>query len=160
MNNALILSAQNAFPQLAYNVTYNQVANMLLTPGYVSAAGNMYQEGVRLSKRLAVKFSIGHGWAHTFMNGIELYAWDGMNLRVVAHRCYSNFWWCEEDIRAEVVSVVMSYLRTQSLIQGVYGIPDSEFRRMATELVNDTQKTTELIGSHSISGNVSLCLKG
>ena len=160
MNNALILSAQKALPQLACNVTYNHVAKMLLTPGYVSAAGNMYQEGVRLSKRLAVKYSIGHGWAHTFMNGIQLFAWDGTGLRVVAHRCYSNFWWCEEDIRREVISVVTSYLRTQALIQGIHGIEDSDIRRLARELVDETQKTTELIGCHTASGNVPLYLRG
>lgn len=159
MNNALILSAQKALPQLACNVTYNHVAKMLLTPGYVSAAGNMYQEGVRLSKRLAVKFSIGHGWAHTFMNGIQLFAWDGAGLRVVAHRCYSNFWWCEDDIRREVISVVTSYLRTQILLQGKY-CEEAEIRRFARQLVDETQKTTELIGCHAASGDVPLYLRG
>ena len=160
MNNALILSAQKALPQLACNVTYSQVAKMLLTPGYVSAAGNMYQEGVRISKRLAVRFSIGHGWAHTFMNGIQLYAWDGMSLRVVAHRCYSNFWWCEEDIRREVISMITSYLRTQFQIQGIYCFSEADIRKLAVDLADDTQKTTELIGNHVVSDSTPLRLKG
>lgn len=160
MNNALILSAQKALPQLACNVTYNQVAKMLLTPGYVSAAGNMYQEGVRISKRLAVRFSIGHGWAHTFMNGIQLYAWDGMSLRVVAHRCYDNFWWREEAIRREVISMITSYLRTQIQIQGIYGVSEADIRKLAVDLADDTQKTTELIGNQVSAGNTPLCLKG
>lgn len=153
MNNTLIRSAQKALPQLACNVTYNHVAKMLLTPGYVSAAGNMYQEGVRLSKRLAIKYSIGHGWAHTFMNGIQLFAWDGTGLRVVAHRCYSNFWWCEEDIRREVISVVTSYLRTQLQLHGIYCVAETDIRQLAVELVDETQKTTELIGCSTTSGN-------
>lgn len=160
MNNALVLSAQKAFPQLACNVSYNQKAKMLLTPGYVSAAGNLYQEGVRLSKRLAVRFSIGHGWAHTFLNGIQLYAWDGVGLRVVAHRCYDNFWWCEEAVRREVINIITSYLRTQLQIQGNYCVSEPDIRKLAINLVDDTQNTTELIGNHVAFGNAPLYLKG
>ena len=160
MNNALILSAQKALPQLACSVTYNQVAKMLLTPGYVSAAGNMYQEGVRLSNRLAVRFSIGHGWAHTFMNGIQLYAWDGMSLKLVAHRCYSNFWWSDEDIRREIIAMITSHFRTQIQIQGIPGIEEAEIRRLAVNLADETQKTTELIGFNIAAGNTPLHLKG
>lgn len=160
MNNALVLSAQKALPQLACNVTYNQVAKMLLTPGYVSAAGNMYQEGVRISKRLAVRFSIGHGWAHTFMNGLQLYAWDGTSLRMVAHRCYENFWWSEAAIRREVISMIATYLKAQIQIQGIYSVSEADIRKLAMDLADDTQKTTELIGNQVTSSNAPLYLKG
>ena len=58
-NNSLIVAAKSALPSLANNVTYNDAAKMFLSPEYTSAAGNTYQEGVRLSRFLAVDYSIG-----------------------------------------------------------------------------------------------------
>ena len=74
--NSLIVAAKSALPSLGNNVTYNDAAKMFLSPGYTSAAGNTYQEGLRLSRYLAVDYSIGHGWCHSFLNGVRLYIWD------------------------------------------------------------------------------------
>lgn len=85
-SNALITAVKSALPSLGNNITYNQVAKMFLTPGYTSAAGNTYQEGLRLSKYLAINFSIGHGYYYTFLNGIRLYIWDGQKPKLVKER--------------------------------------------------------------------------
>ena len=158
MENQLALAVRNALPQLSGNITYNEAANLFLTQGYVSQAGNMYQEGVRLSRRMAVKFSIGHGYYHTFLNGIQVYMWDGGKPKMVAHRCYSNFWWSESEAQRELKSVVKSFLLNESKLQGYHGITEAGFNQMTDELVGETRETTALIGSQTIP-NSTLCIE-
>lgn len=160
MSNELTLAFKASFPQLASDITYNDVAKMFLTPGYISQAGNMYQEGVRFSRRMAIKFDIGHGYAHTFLNGIQLFMWDESRPKMVAHRTYSNFWWSENDTNYEVTRVVKDYLVNESKVQGLHGIPDCEFERLAKELVSDTLATTAMIGSQNLSDNTPPCTSG
>ena len=147
MENKLALAVKSALPMLSGDITYNQAANMFLTPGYMSLAGNVYQQGVRLSRRMAVKFSIGHGYYHTFLNGIQVYMWDGGKPKMVAHRCYSNFWWSESEAQRELKSVVKSYLLNESKLLGVHGISEADFNRLSDDLVGETRQTTALIGS-------------
>lgn len=158
MENKIALAVKNALPQLSGDITYNQAANMFLSPGYMSLAGNVYQQGVRLSRRMAVKFSIGHGYYHTFLNGIQVYMWDGGKPKMVAHRCYSNFWWSEIAAQRELKSVVKSFLLNESKLQGYHGITEAGFNQMTDELVGETRETTALIGSQTIP-NSTLCIE-
>ena len=157
MENKLALAVKSALPMLSGDITYNLAANMFLTPGYMSLAGNVYQQGVRLSRRMAVKFSIGHGYYHTFLNGIQVYMWDGGKPKMVAHRCYSNFWWSESEAQRELKSVVKSYLLNESKLLGVHGISEADFNRLSDDLVGETRQTTALIGSQIIPN--TLCLE-
>ena len=78
MNTSLALIAAKALPALSgSSLTYNAEKNVYLTLGYTSAAGNTYYRAIRLSDRLAVYYHIGQGYAHTFLNGITLFAWNG-----------------------------------------------------------------------------------
>lgn len=158
MENNLAIAVKSALPMLSGNITYNQAANMFLTPGYMSLAGNVYQQGVRLSRRMAVKFDIGHGWCHSFLNGIQVYMWDDGKPKIVAHRCYSNFWWSEYDAQQELKSVVKSYLVNESKLLGLHGITENDFSRLTDELVGETRKTTALIGAQTLpESKLSIC---
>ena len=158
MENNLAIAVKSALPMLSGNLTYNQAANMFLTPGYMSLAGNVYQQGVRLSRRMAVKFDIGHGWCHSFLNGIQVYMWDDGKPKIVAHRCYSNFWWSEYDAQQELKSVVKSYLVNESKLLGLHGITENDFSRLTDELVGETRKTTALIGAQTLpESKLSIC---
>ena len=78
MNTSLALVAAKALPALSgSSLTYNPEKNVFLTLGYTSAAGNTYYKAIRFSNRLAVYYHIGEGYAHTFLNGITLFAWNG-----------------------------------------------------------------------------------
>ena len=70
--------ATKSLPALSgEQLTYNAAKNVYLTLGYTSAAGNMYYKAIRVSNRLAVYYELGQGYAHTFLNGIKLFCWDG-----------------------------------------------------------------------------------
>ena len=89
MNTSLALIAAKALPALSgSSLTYNAEKNVYLTLGYTSAAGNTYYRAIRLSDRLAVYYHIGQGYAHTFLNGITLFAWNGQKANIIAQK----FW--------------------------------------------------------------------
>lgn len=145
-NNALVLAVKSAFPSLGNNVTYNQVANMFLSPGYTSAAGNTYQQGLRLSKYLTVDFSIGHGHSRTFLNGIRLYVWDNNKPKLVEQRLYSSYFWSEAAAKSEVVDMLANYLHSSCRMLGLGNPTDSQLRQLSETLVGETTRETQLIG--------------
>lgn len=75
--NSLSKVAEIALPALSgSNVTYNAKRNIFLTNGFTSAAGNTNYQGIRVSDRIAVKYSLGDGYCYTFLNGIQVYGYD------------------------------------------------------------------------------------
>ena len=144
--NSLIVAAKSALPSLANNVTYNDAAKMFLTPGYTSAAGNTYQEGLRLSRYLAVDYSIGHGWRHSFLNGVKLYIWDNNKPKLVAHRTFSCYYLSQESINYETVRIVKEHLKSSCKVLGLGNATDSELTKLSKALVSETMNTTQLIG--------------
>ena len=145
-DNALVLAVKSALPSLGNNVTYNQAANMFLSAGYTSAAGNTYQQGLRLSKYLAVDYSIGHGYYYTFLNGIRIYVWDGNKPKWVGQKLFSCDVWSEEAARREVVKMLENYLRSSCRMLGLGTPTDSQLRQLSETLVGETTRATQLIG--------------
>ena len=144
--NSLIVAAKSALPSLANNVTYNDAAKMFLTPGYTSAAGNTYQEGLRLSRYLAVDYSIGHGWRHSFLNGVKLYIWDNNKPKLVAHRTFSCYYLSQEAINYETERIVKEHLKSSCKVLGLGNETDSELTKLSKALVSETMNTTQFIG--------------
>ncbi len=146
-NNSLVLAAKSALPSLGSNVTYSQVANMFLSTGYTSAAGNMYQEGLRLSKYVAVNFSIGHGYCRSFLNGIRIFTWDGQRPKLVKEKTFSCYFWSESAAKEESIGMLKEYLKNSCKMLGLGQPSDSELRRLSESLIGETTETTQLIGS-------------
>lgn len=111
---------ESALPALSgSSVTYNAQNNIFLTNGYTSAAGNIYYQGIRVSDRIAVKYDIGQGYYHTFLNGIEVYGYDGSKARLIGSRCISCYFFNESDAKREAVEIVLDYMRGQMKMIGV-----------------------------------------
>lgn len=144
--NSLIVAAKSALPSLANNVTYSDAAQMFLSPGYTSAAGNTYQEGLRLSRYLAVDYSIGHGWRHSFLNGVKLYIWDNNKPKLVAHRTFSCYFLSESAINYETQTIVKEHLKNSCKMLGFENATDAQLTEISRALVSETQETTQLIG--------------
>ena len=110
---------ESALPALSgSSVTYNAQNNIFLTNGYTSAAGNTYYQGIRVSDRIAVKYNIGQGYWHTFLNGIEVYGYDGSKARLIGSRCYSCYFFSESNAKKEAVEIVLDYMRSQVKLLG------------------------------------------
>ena len=111
MNTSLALIAAKALPALSgSSLTYNAEKNVYLTLGYTSAAGNTYYRAIRLSDRLAIYYHIGQGYAHTFLNGITLFAWNGQKANIIAQK----FWGGKE----ESILMLKDFLKGQAKAMG------------------------------------------
>lgn len=126
----------SALPALSgSSVTYNAQNNIFLTNGYTSAAGNTYYQGIRVSDRIAVKYNIGQGYCHTFLNGIEVFGYDGCKARLIGSRCYSSYFFSESAAKREAVEIVLDYMRGQVKLLGASLNPQQleEFSRKIVE---------------------------
>lgn len=97
MATAISLLAAKALPGLASeSFTYNAEKNVYLSMGFTSALGNIYYKAMRFSNKLAVVFSLGQGYYHTFLNAINIFALSGNGqVRLIGHKQWggcSN--WC------------------------------------------------------------------
>ena len=119
MTTSIAVIATKALPALSgESLTYNAEKNLYLTTGYTSQAGNTYFRAIRFSPRLAVYYHIGVGYAHTFLNGITLYCWDGQKPRVIAQKSYSCFFFSESAAKAESLELLKNYLMGQAKLLG------------------------------------------
>lgn len=122
MNTALALVAAKALSALSgSSLSYNSEKNVYLTLGYTSVAGNTYYRAIRLSNRLAVFYHIGEGYAHTFLNGITLFAWNGQKANIIAQKFWGGCnWRCfnERSAKEESILMLKDFLAGQAKAMG------------------------------------------
>ena len=140
-NTSLAIIASKALPALSGDsLTYNPEKNVYLTLGYTSAAGNTYYRAIRLSKRLAVYYHIGEGYAHTFLNGITLFCWDGQKAKIIAQKFWGGCnWRCFSEQFAKEQSILMlkNFLAGQLKAQGAH-VSDQEMLTFARNMIEET----------------------
>ena len=143
MSTTLALVAAKALPALSgSSLTYNPEKNVYLTLGYTSAAGNTYYKAIRLSDRLAVYYHIGEGYAHTFLNGITLFAWNGQKANIIAQKFWgSSNWRCFNERTAKEESIIMlkDFLAGQAKAMGSV-IADSQLLAFSRNMIEETQQ--------------------
>lgn len=128
--------ADTALPALSgSSVTYNAQKNIFLTNGYTSAAGNTYYQGIRASDRIAIKYNIGEGYLHTFLNGIEVYGYDGRNAKLIGSRFYNSFFFNEDIAKKEVVEIIVNYMEGQAKMLGT-SVDSNQLKQFSLQVVN------------------------
>lgn len=143
MNTALALVAAKALPALSdSSLTYNPEKNVYLTLGYTSAAGNIYYRAIRFSNRLAVYYHIGVGYAHTFLNGITLFAWNGQQANIIAQKFWGGSnWRCFSERLAKEESIIMlkEFLAGQAKAMGSM-IADNQLLAFSRSMIEETHQ--------------------
>ena len=144
MNTSLALVAAKALPALSgSSLTYNPEKNVYLTLGYTSAAGNTYYKAIRLSDRLAVYYHIGEGYAHTFLNGITLFAWNGQKAKVIAQKLWGGYnnwrYFNERTAKEESIIMLKDFLAGQAKAMGSV-ITDSQLLAFSRNMIEETQQ--------------------
>ena len=81
---------------------WDEGQKMFLCEEYESTSGNRYYKGVRFCDRIVVVEKVGlyHNW--TYIDGIEVYAFNGTRLELVQKRDYDKVHRNEEFIRKEL----------------------------------------------------------
>ena len=133
----------NSLPALSgEQLRYNAAKNVYLTLGYTSAAGNMYYKAIRVSNRLAVYYDIGQGYAHTFLNGIKLFCWDGQKAKVIAQKSWGGYDYRifnEQFAKEQSILMLKSFLAGQLKIQGAH-VSDQDVLSFARNMIEETQR--------------------
>ncbi|MCQ2287625.1 MAG: hypothetical protein MJZ74_00820 [Muribaculaceae bacterium] len=134
-NTSLARLVNDALPAVSgSSLTYNADRNMFLTTGYTSAAGNTYFQGIHLSNRLAIVFDIGIGYARTFLNGLQVYCFDGREKKLIGSRSYACVFYTDSRAQREAAEVLLEYLMSQAKLVGAY-VSDSELEAFAQQQV-------------------------
>lgn len=137
-NNTLTTIVAKVLPAITKgNMTYNAAKNIFLSQGYTSAAGNTYFQALRCSEQLAVLFDVGEGYAHTFLNGIKLFCWDGQKPRLIAQKQWGGSdYRIFNEVFAEQQSVLMlaDFLKGQAKMLGS-GVSESQLLDYSRSMV-------------------------
>lgn len=141
--NILSIVAAKALPALSGSpLTYNAEKNILTTLGYTSAAGNTYYKAIRLSDRLAVFYDLGQGYAHTFLNGITLFAWNGNKANIIAKKSWGGCnWVCfsEQYAKNQSIQMLKEYLAGQAKLMGNV-INDQQLLDFSRGMIEETHQ--------------------
>ncbi len=135
--------AEKALPALSgSSLTYNAAKNVFLTQGYTTLANNTYYRAIRFSNRLIVRYDIGEGYKHTFLNGIKLFAWNGMEAKLIAQKYWGGCNWRKFDEHSAMLeSIIMlkNFLATQAKLMGKY-VGDSQLMEFSRAAIGETQR--------------------
>ena len=142
-NTALQTIVMRNLPALSgESITYNAARNIFLTQGYTSAAGNMYYKAIRISNRLGVYYDLGQGYAHTFLNGIKLFCFDGQKSNFIAQKCWNGDDWkvfSEQFAKEQSILMLKNFLEGQLKIQGSH-VSEQEIFSYARNMIEETQR--------------------
>lgn len=142
MTPASIIAAK-ALPGLSgSSVTYNAEKNVFLTQAFTTLANNTHYKVYRVSDKLVVAYNIGEGYKHTFLNGIMLYIWDGLDLKLIAQKTWGGSNWRKFDEHSAMLeSIIMlkNYLESQAKLMGKY-VGDSHLMELSRAAIGEIQR--------------------
>ena len=91
---------------------------MFICDEHESDRGNYYYSGVRFCDRLVIREKVGlfHNW--TYIDSLELYAFNGTKMELVQKRDYDKVFRNEEFIRQQSVEMVKDFYSAVLKTQG------------------------------------------
>lgn len=96
---------------------WNESQQMFITDQHRSQSGHLYYLGVRFSDRFVTILHIGLYHTCTYINEIEIYAFDEKERKLIAKTNLDQFY--DEDlVRATTEKLLKDYLESQIMIQG------------------------------------------
>ncbi|MCH5347572.1 MAG: hypothetical protein J1E63_10695 [Muribaculaceae bacterium] len=119
---------------------WDEGQKMFLIGNYESAKGNYYYQGVRFCDNVVIREIVGlyHTW--TYIDSIEIYAFNGTCLELVQKRDYEKTFRSEEFVRAEAEQMISDYCAGYLKSQG-HIVDESEIRAQASAIVDGSFKS-------------------
>ena len=96
---------------------WDEGQKMFLFDNYESASGNRYYKGIRFCDRIVIVEKVGLYHSFTYIDGIELYAFNGTKLELVQKRDYEKVFRSEAFVRSESEAMVRNYVEGVLKIQ-------------------------------------------
>lgn len=119
---------------------WDEGQKMFLLGNYESEKGNYYYEGIRFCNKIVIKEKVGlcHTW--TYIDSLEVYAFNGTRLELVQKRDYEKTFRNEVFIRSEAEQMICDYLSACIKAQGL-NIESEEIRNEAKRYVDGSFKS-------------------
>jgi hypothetical protein len=96
---------------------WDEGQKMFLFDNYESASGNRYYRGIRFCDNIAIVENVGQYHSWTYIDSIELYAFNGHKAELVQKRNYEKTYYDEALIRSESEAMVRNYVEGVLKIQ-------------------------------------------
>lgn len=136
---------EHALPALSgSNVTYNKQHNIYLSDAYTSAIGNTYYQGIRLSNRIIISYSIGEGYCYTFLNGIRIYGFNGTDKKLIETKDLNCCIFSEKCAKNMCVAMLEDYIEGQAKLINT-SLVKSDIKTFSNELVEEAIKNNPTI---------------
>ncbi len=111
VNKSLIDSLLPTYGNPRANVpVWNEGQRMFICEEYEAASGNRYYKGVRFCNNLVVVETVGKYHTWTYIDKIELYAFNGTKLEIVQTQSYDKTFYDGYFIKSEIEKMITSYL--------------------------------------------------
>lgn len=113
---------------------------MFICDEYESGNGHRYYRGIRFCERIVILEKVGlyHSW--TYIDGIELYAFNGQKIELIQKRDYDKIFRSDEFVRQESERMVKDYLTGVMKTQRVC-TPAEQIAVQASELIEVCYKS-------------------
>ncbi len=96
---------------------YDDAQKMFISSAYTSAAGHSYYKGLRFTDRIVMIEQIGTYYNWTYIDGVELYAFNGTEKVLIAKKQFEKEFYNMERIKTEVKQMLFDYFRSQILLK-------------------------------------------
>ena len=119
---------------------WDEGQKMFICDEHESVSGNRYYRGIRFCDRVVIVEKVGlyHNW--TYIDGIELYAFNGKRVELIQKRDYDKVFRNETFIRQESEQMVKDYLMGILKTQRT-SIPSDQLESQAKELIDGCYKS-------------------
>ncbi len=135
ISNSLFDSILPTFGNPGNNLpVWNEGQKMFISSEYESTAGNRYYKGLRFCEQLVIIETVGlyHTW--TYIDGIEIYAFDGKKPKLVGKRQFDKEFYNTDFIKEQTEQMVSEYLRGQIKMQNA-NVPALRIEQEAKSVV-------------------------
>ena len=113
---------------------------MFICDEFESGSGHRYYRGIRFCDRIVILEKVGLYYSWTYIDSIELYAFNGQKMELIQKRDYDKMFRNEDFIRQESEQMVKDYLTGVLKVQRTC-LPAEQIAAHAFELVNGCYKS-------------------
>lgn len=113
---------------------YCDSQKMFISSHYTSATGNMYYKGLRFTDRLVMVEKIGLYKNFSYIDSIEIHAFNGENLVLIGKMDYDKVFYNADRIKDDAQVIISNYLEDSAHLTGAL-MNTAQANHQATELL-------------------------
>ena len=114
---------------------YSDSQKMFMSSHYTSASGNMYFKGLRFTDRLVMVEKVGLYKNFSYIDSIEVYAFDGESKVLIGKMDYEKVFYNAERIKEDTAAIIENYLEDSARITGAQ-LDDVRIKQQAMQLLD------------------------